>query len=100
MKYNTYTQICSDCKKEFTTYISESCNSCYFEKLEKEDLIPIKKQNNWTNRKQIAYSILLTLPIFYFLSVKFGFLIEVIAIMSMLYGQSFSIIIDWLMRKF
>lgn len=44
MKYNTYTQICSDCKKEFTTYISESCNSCYFEKLEKEDLIPIKNK--------------------------------------------------------
>lgn len=74
------------------------CDNCLMKQFIKE--VSCVKESRSRRMKRATYAVLLTLPLYLIIGMKYGLMQEIIAIICVIYGQCFSEIIDWCMRKF
>ena len=95
---------CKDCCHEFFHDVDENqCVHCKFKEFEEiiqskiHESSSKKRSYHW---KEFSYVVLLTVPFLTFLGMKFGWEIQLIGLFMFWYGQLFSSIVRFCMRKF
>lgn len=94
---------CKDCCHEFFNEFDETqCMRCKFKELDEKIKSamfepPKKRSYHW---KEFSYVVLLTVPFFTFLGMKFGWEIQSIGFFMFWYGQLFGLIVRFCMRNF
>lgn len=85
---------CTKCSK-VTVEIPVTCDSCLSDKE-----IEFRSKCISKSLKRFAWMMVITLPVFFFVGLKYGLIIQWMCIVVFIIGQCLSSIVDWLMKLF